>query len=67
MFKARVYSIMIGAPSDHGLSQFYLRDEMGIYLTDRSRHHPYRYTQWTSETDAKHLIEKLDNKCSKYK
>jgi len=67
MFNARVYNIMIGAPSDHGLSLFYLQDVMGIYLTERSRHHTHRYTQWTSETDAKHLIEDLDNKYSKYK
>jgi len=51
----------------HGVSLFFIQDDMGIYLTDRSRHHPHRYTQWTSETDAKHLIEDLDNKYSKYK
>jgi len=51
----------------HGVSLFFIQDEVGIYLTDRGKHLPHCYAQWTSETDAKHLIEDLDNKYSKYK
>lgn len=46
----------------NGISLFVLQDKTGIYITDRRIHIAHRYTQWTSDVDAKRIADYLNSK-----
>lgn len=46
----------------NGISLFLLQNKVGIYLTNRTRHIAHRYTQWTTDVDAKRIADELNTK-----